>query len=267
MKSASGIGLSEVTAVYSGPEGDLWELLMGQQIHVGGFRASMDLAERAGIRGGMKGVDLCCCNGAGMRFLVRFRGVSSMIGVDATEKIVTRGRVRCEEEGLADRISFILGDACRTGLPAASADFVWGEDAWCYVSDKSALIAEAARIAKPRGTIAFTDWVEGPNRMADAESERLLRLMKFPNVLDIDGYAGLLKDNRCEVIAAEDTSRFAAHIDLYMNMIDMQLMYDALKIVGFNMELMQALAGEFGFMRELANQKKLIQARFIARRA
>jgi len=33
----------------------------------------MDLAEKAGIVSGMSGVDLCCCNGAGMRFLVRFR--------------------------------------------------------------------------------------------------------------------------------------------------------------------------------------------------
>ena len=30
-------GLAEVQAVYSGPEGNLWELIMGEQIHVGGF--------------------------------------------------------------------------------------------------------------------------------------------------------------------------------------------------------------------------------------
>ena len=73
MKSVSGIGLKEVQGVYSGPEGQLWELIMGEQIHIGGFTSSMDLAETAGIGAGMKGVDLCCCNGAGMRFLVRFR--------------------------------------------------------------------------------------------------------------------------------------------------------------------------------------------------
>ena len=28
--------------------------------------------------------------------------------------------------------------------------------------DKKRLIAEAARLVKPGGTIAFTDWVEGP---------------------------------------------------------------------------------------------------------
>ncbi len=91
MKTTEKIGLSDVNAVYDGAEGDLWELLMGQQIHIGGFKASMDLAERAGIGAGQRGVDLCCCSGAGMRFLVRFRGVASMIGVDATKTVVGAG--------------------------------------------------------------------------------------------------------------------------------------------------------------------------------
>ena len=38
------------------------------QIHIGGFKSSMDLAEKADIGAGMRGVDLCCCNGAGCVF-------------------------------------------------------------------------------------------------------------------------------------------------------------------------------------------------------
>ena len=100
-------------AVYSGPEGELWELVMGQQIHLGGLQSSLELAEKAGIRPGSSGVDLCCCTGAGMRFLVRFRKVARMQGVDATETMVRRGRSRCEAEGLAERITLMLGDAAR----------------------------------------------------------------------------------------------------------------------------------------------------------
>ena len=55
MKSTANIGLGDVQAVYSGPEGQLWELVMGQQIHIGGFRSSMELAEKAGIGPGMSG--------------------------------------------------------------------------------------------------------------------------------------------------------------------------------------------------------------------
>jgi SAM-dependent methyltransferase len=266
MRKITDIGLRDVQAVYSGPEGQLWELVMGQQIHIGGFRSSMELAEKAGIGQGMAGVDLCCCSGAGMRFLVRFRNVANMHGVDATETVVEQGRSRNEAEGLADRISFTLGDACSTGLPGAAADFVWGEDAWCYVTDKKRLVAEAVRLLKPGGVVAFTDWVEGPTAFVDGESDRYLKFMKFPNVLNIDGYAALLKGQGCEILAAEDTGQFARHVDLYLDMLNMQLTYDALRIIGFDTALMGMLAGEMNFMRDLAHAGKIAQGRFIARK-
>jgi ubiquinone/menaquinone biosynthesis C-methylase UbiE len=266
MKDQTDIGLCDVQAVYGGPEGDLWELVMGQQIHIGGFRSSMELAEKARIGAGMAGVDLCCCNGAGMRFLVRFRGVARMQGVDATPAVVNRGVERCRAEGLADRIGFTTADACQTGLPTASADFVWGEDAWCYVVDKPRLVAEAVRLVKPGGTIAFTDWVDGRTRFADAESDRYHRFMKFPGTLSIDGYATLLTEQGCEVLAAEDTGCFAPCVDLYLNMLNMQLTYDALRIIGFDLPLMESLGGEMNFMRDLARAGKIAQGRFVARK-
>ena len=266
MKTMDNIGLKEVQAVYSGPEGQLWELIMGEQIHIGGFASSMNLAERAGIGSDMKGVDLCCCNGAGMRFLVRFREVSRMHGVDATEKVVEQGRRRCEQEGLSDKIEFTVADVCDSGLEDASACFVWGEDAWCYVVDKEKLISEAARIVKPGGVIAFTDWIEGKTGLSDAEAGRFLTFMKFPNVQKLEGYSELLAANGCEVITAEDTGRFGPYVDLYLNMLNMQLTYDALKIIGFNSELMQLMGAEMAFMQELAHAGKIAQGLFIARK-
>jgi len=266
VKSIENVGLEDVNAVYDGAEGDLWELLMGHQIHIGGFKSSTDLAERAAVGSGQRGVDLCCCNGAGMRFLVRFRDVAFMTGVDATRTVVERGRARCVEEGLADRTEIKLADVCDSGLPDGQADFVWGEDAWCYVEDKASLIAEAARIVKPGGTIAFTDWVEGPTGLEDAEAERFLRFMKFRTLASIGDYRSLLEKNGCEIVEAEDTGRFAPYVDLYLQMVDMQLTYDALRILGFDIEAVGAVAGELVFIQELAHAGKIAQGRFIARR-
>jgi len=199
-----------------------------------------------------------------MRFLVRFRKVGTMIGVDATQKMIDTCKARCREDGMDDRITCRLAEAVDTALPDGEADFVWGEDAWCYVSDKTALIAEAARLVKPGGTIAFTDWVEGPAGLSDEEAERFLKFMKFPNVQDIDGYSKLLADSGCDVQTAEDTGRFAPCVDLYLNMLNMQLTYDALKIIGFDMELMQAMGGEMQFMQTLAHEGKIAQGLFVA---
>jgi SAM-dependent methyltransferase len=266
MKGIDNVSLRDVQAVYSGPEGQLWELIMGEQIHIGGFASSMDLAEKAGIGAGTKGVDLCCCSGAGMRFLVRFRDVAFMEGVDATEKVIEQGFSRCEQQGLSDRIEFTRADVCDSSLADASVDFVWGEDAWCYVVDKETLISEAARIVKPGGVIAFTDWIEGEEGLSDAEAERFLAFMKFPNVQDLEGYSTLLASNGCEVTVAEDTGRFAPYVDLYLNMLNMQLTYDALRIIGFDSELMQSMAAEMTFMQELAHAGKIAQGLFVARK-
>jgi len=266
MTSHEAATIDDVRAVYDGAEGDLWELIMGHQIHMGGFKSSMDLADRANITNLRRGVDLCCCNGAGMRFLVRFRGVGSMTGVDATDTVLERGQTRCAEEGLDDRIAFVRGDACETGLPGGQADFVWGEDAWCYVVDKPRLIAEAARVTKPGGTIAFTDWVEGPTGLSAEESKRFLSFMKFPNVQSIGGYAKLLEANGCEVLHAEDTGRFGPYVDLYLEMVDKQFTYDALRILNFDTSMLEAIGQEMGFLGELAHAGKIAQGRFIARK-
>jgi SAM-dependent methyltransferase len=266
MKSIAGVGLAEVVSLYGGVQGDFMQLLFGQQIHIGGMKASIDLAERAGIGAGLSGIDLCCCNGAGMRFLVRFRNVSLMVGVDATESIVERGRRHCVNEGLENRVRFVLADACQSGLPDGSADFVWGEDAWCYVTDKPKLIAEAARLVRPGGVIAFTDWVEGPAGLSETEAQRFLGMMSFANVQDTEGYGSLLSDSGCEVLVAEDTGRFATHIDLYINMIEMQLTYDVLATLAFRNDLLETLTDGFRFLGELSRAGKITQARLIARR-
>jgi ubiquinone/menaquinone biosynthesis C-methylase UbiE len=266
MKTLSGIGLSTVQHVYNGPEGDLWELIMGQQIHVGGLASSMDLAEKAGLAEGLRGVDLCCCTGAGMRFLIRFRKAARMTGVDATPTVLQRAHARCAAEGMADRTTLVEADVCKTGLPDAAMDFVWGEDAWCYVADKPALVREAARLVRPGGTVAFTDWVEGPGGLADDEAARFMRFMKFPTFASMDDYRQMLEGAGLTVERAEDTGRYAPCLDLYIRMLTEQLTSDALRIIGHDMALMQALGGEMAFIQQLAHAGKVVQGLFVARR-
>ena len=237
---------------------------MGEQIHIGGFQSSMDLAQCAGIAAGSHGVDLCCCTGAGMKFLVRFLNVAHMTGVDATSAMIELGRQRAAAEGLADKISFVENNVCATGLPSGQFDFVWGEDAWCYVEDKSKMIAEAARLTKPGGKIAFTDWMEGPAGLTEAEAARYLGFMKFPNVLTLGEYQLLLEKNGCAVRVAHDTGRFAAAMPLYLDMIGKQLTYDALKIIGFDTALAATLVGEMKFIQSLAEAGKIIQGLVVA---
>ena len=266
MRSIPDVRLEDVTAVYGGSPGDLYTLLFGELLHPGGMRASLDLAERARVGAGQSGVDLCCGNGAAMRLLVRFRNAASMVGVDATTRNVEKGRHKCRDEKLEGRVRLVHADATQCGLPDASADFIWGEDAWCYVTDKPKLITEAVRLVRPGGTIAFSDWVEGPNPLEADEAERLLRLMNFANLEDVPGYVELLSRNRCAVRVGEDTGQLAPCLMLMIDMIQMQLTWDVLATVGYRMELLDTVIEGFRFLHALAGARKLIQARFIAQR-
>jgi hypothetical protein len=49
-------------------------------------------------------------------------------------------------------------------------------------------------------------------------------------------------------------------------MLNMQLSYDALKIIGFDQALMQKMGGEMIFMQQLAHAGKIAQGLFIARK-
>jgi len=121
-------------------------------------------------------------------------------------------------------------------------------------------------MVRPGGVIAFTDWIEGPAGLTDAEAQRFLAMMTFANVEDIAGYVKLLSASGCEVRVAEDTERFAPHFELYLNMSEMQLTYDVLRTLAFRAELMETLVDGFRFLAELARAGKIAQARFVARR-
>ena len=258
------IKLHDVQAVYDGPEGKLWKLIMGEQIHVGGFASSMELAKLANIQPGWRGLDLCCCLGAGMRFLAK-NFQCTMCGVDASKVAHEQSKLRAKEEGLAGKLEFKLADVLNVPYPDSSFDFVWGEDAWCYVIDKNKLISEAVRLIKAGGTVVFTDWIEGPAGLSEGEAERINRFMKFPYVESLTGYKELLEKNGLQVRLADDlTEQFAEYCNFYIRMLTEQLTYDALAIIGDDMELFVAMGGEMQYMADRAAEGKFGRGRFVA---
>ncbi|HAT12049.1 MAG TPA: hypothetical protein DCS97_16040 [Planctomycetes bacterium] len=257
---------SAVRAVYAGAEGRLWELLMGEQIHIDGFASSMALAAKAGVKPGLHAVDLCCCSGAGLRFLAKLHGLASGIGVDMTGEVLRQGAERNRRDGVAERIRFVQADATATGLPSASADLVWGEDAWCYVPERAALVAEAARLLKPGGTLACTDWCWGARRPAPAEADRFLAFMKFPELFSAADYASACTAAGLRVELCEDTGRFAPAIERYLADVTIQRTWDALAIIGFDQAMAQAIVGEMQHALALAKAGMLAQVMVVARK-
>jgi SAM-dependent methyltransferase len=214
--------IADVNKVYEGPVGQLWETLMGEEIHVGGGRETDILAEKAGINRETSVLDVCSALGGPARHLARKYGCH-VTGLDATAKMVDEAVARTKQEELSHLVMFRLGNALDIPFHAGTFDVVWGQDAWCYITDKERLVEEAHRVLKPGGVIAFTDWIQAGN-LDDNEWEELNTFMAFPYMETLNEYENILRENNFKILEKEDlTSDFAHHCHMYQDKLRNEL--------------------------------------------
>jgi ubiquinone/menaquinone biosynthesis C-methylase UbiE len=263
MRRRLDVGIENVNEVYDGPGGILWELLMGEQIHVGGAEETDILARKAGIRDESRVLDVCSALGGPARHLARAYGCR-VTGLDATTRMVEEAIRRTKVAGLADRVGFRQGNALDMPFRRESFDVVWGQDAWCYITDKARLIEECARVVKRGGTVAFTDWLEtGP--MSDEEWEALHTFMVFPYMETLEGYAGLARAAGLTVVEQEDLSaHFAAHIPVYLDRVQTQ--FRRTIVENYGQEMYDGVVDGLVLWRDAAASGKVGRGRLVARK-
>jgi len=257
------VTIGNVSEVYDGPGGILWEMLMGEQIHVGAESESDVLAQKAGIGAESHVLDVCSALGGPARYLARNYGCR-VTGLDATRRMDEEANRRTKEAGLDDKIDYVLGNALDMPFPASTFDVVWGQDAWCYITDKQRLIEECARVLKPGGVLAFTDWLEtGP--MTDDEWTALNTFMVFPYLETLDGYAALAEAAGLTVVEKEDLSPdFATHVQGYLDMVRND--FRQAIIDNYGQEMQGAVEAGITLWRDASAAGKVGRGRLIARK-
>lgn len=255
--------IADVNEVYEGPIGKLWEMLMGEEIHVGGWKETEILAEKAGINRETGVLDVCSALGGPARHLARKFGCR-VTGLDATKKMVTEAVKRTDREGFSHLVTFRFGNALDMPFHAGTFDVVWGQDAWCYITDKERLIREAWRVLKPYGVIAFTDWIQ-VGHMSDTEWHELNSFMVFPSMETMDGYGKLLKDTGFAIVEEEDlTADFVHHCHVYQNMLRNELKESVVSAYG--LELYQAAVDGLDKWVKAAVEGKVGRGRMIGKK-
>lgn len=209
----------DVSKVYAGLGGKLWELLMGDQIHIGGADQTDVLAMKIGLdkKSNIYLLDICSALGGPARHLAKVYG-TRVVGLDITPEMIKEAKKRTEGESYADKIEYRIGSALDIPAHANTFDVVWGQDAWCYVRDKSRLLEEINRVLIPGGTVGFTDWIWGSVDAPEAYIDSLMEFMVFPDMQTLDGYSKLIRVIGMKLKENEDLGDdFAKHMDIYIS--------------------------------------------------
>jgi sarcosine/dimethylglycine N-methyltransferase len=178
------------------------ELFPHDQDHYGGLDANDALAERAGIGKGSRIVDFCAGLGGPARYLAH------RYGADVTGIELTPARVKGAEEltrrvGLQNNVRVIEGNVMQVPFPDASVDVVISQEALLHVPDKERTLAEAYRILKPGGRLAFTDWV-AHRPLSGADKELMWQGMAVADLYSLQTYVELIRRVGFTVHSVED---------------------------------------------------------------
>src|ERR1700749_2538781 len=166
------------------------DLFPHDQDHYGGLAANDALADRGRIAAGTRVVDFCAGLGGPSRYLAHRYG-ADVTGIELTPARVKGAKELTRRVGLQDRVRVLEGNVMQVPLAADSVDVVVSQEALLHVPDKRRALAEAFRILKPGGRIAFTDWV-AHRPLSETDRELMWQGMAVTDLHDLPAYADLV---------------------------------------------------------------------------
>jgi sarcosine/dimethylglycine N-methyltransferase len=131
------------------------------EFHTGGRDSTRALARLAGIRPGMRLLDVGSGIGGPARTLAAEFG-AVVTGLDITEAFCRTAQELTTLVGLSDRVTFQHGDALAPPFPGASFDAVWSQNTIMNIPDHPRLFHQLYRILVPDGLYALETVLAGP---------------------------------------------------------------------------------------------------------
>lgn len=175
---------------------------------------------------GRRVLDIGCGTGGIDIELARKFGAARVTGVDIEAPNIELCRRRAAEQGLADRIDYVLVRPGPLPFPDGSFDAVFSKDSIIHIEDKETLFQDLHRVLAPNGVFVASDWLGGhdgpPSALMqaylDAEGlsfglasaaryEAAMRAAGFTDVRTRDRNAWYLDTARREVAAIEGPLR------------------------------------------------------------
>jgi sarcosine/dimethylglycine N-methyltransferase len=178
------------------------ELFPHDPDHYGGLAANDALAQRAAIGKDSRVADFCAGLGGPARYLAHRYG-AVVTGIELTPARVKGAQELTRRVGLQDRVRIVEGNVMQVQLTDASVDVVVSQEALLHVPDKRRALAQAFRILKVGGRIAFTDWV-AHRPLSAADKELMWQGMAVTELYTLPAYADLVRNVGFAVTSVED---------------------------------------------------------------
>jgi len=181
------------------------DLFPFDQDHYGGLAVVDALAERARIGTGSQVADFCAGLAGPARYLAqKYGAIVTCIELNAHRAAGAADLTR--RVGLDLRVRTVRGDVMRVPLARETMDAVVSQEALLHVPDKSAALAEAYRVLRVGGRLAFTDWaVHRPLEAGDAHA--MWRGIAAQSVQSFMSYSQMLREiGFCNVVVEDLTA-------------------------------------------------------------
>lgn len=182
--------------------------LLGDELHPGGVATTRQALELIDLGPSDHLLDIAAGAGDSALLAARERG-TRVTGLDYSVTAVDGAIAAAAEQGLADRVDFIHGDAESLPFPDASFDALLCECSLCTFPDKATAVTEMRRVLRPGGRAAIADVVVDRGRLPSELLGGMAAIACVGDALDRDGYEQLLADADLRVFAVESRDREA----------------------------------------------------------
>jgi len=102
--------------------------------------------------------------GIPLKIARRLAGIRT-VGIDYSRNMILAAQRTAAEQGLADRLAFLVGDANRLPFSEATFDVVLSNSVLHHLANPLGLLNEMARVARPDGIVLLRD-LRRPSRLA-----------------------------------------------------------------------------------------------------
>lgn len=183
---------------------DIARFLLGESFHPGGTKLTERLGTILSLTPQSSVLDVAAGRGTSAFHLAKVFGCH-VTGIDLSEENVRLATTEAQQRGLADRVSFQLGDAERLLFDDNTFDTVVCECAFCTFPSKPAAAKEFFRVLKPTGRIGLSDLTRTEEPIAGLEG-LLSWIACIGDASPVEQYTLHLEQAGFEVQTVEDHS-------------------------------------------------------------